>query len=122
MFKMTKVYNILQFDYNLDPKGWIYDTEKFKVYMQNVLFNIDYIIPYAKVNEFEIESKSVSSYFGPNTSEFQALTKIYGRSSSDIKSYIGSRNYNATDFIIRLLKKNRSRYSHSHYTISGRIH
>ncbi|MFX0029515.1 MAG: hypothetical protein ACFE8B_09915, partial [Candidatus Hermodarchaeota archaeon] len=42
---------------------------------------------------------SLSSYFGPSTSEYKALIKLFNRNSLDIKSYIGTRNYDIVNAI-----------------------
>ena len=105
LFSINKIYTIIHFDFNLNPGGWNYNPEKFKIYMQNILFNNSYNDPSIRIREFNIALKSVSSYLGPNTSEYQALTKIYGTKSFDIKSFLGTRNYNVIDAIRNLLKK-----------------
>jgi hypothetical protein len=105
LFTVKKLYVIIQFDRNLDSKGWSYSIEKFKSYLQNVLFNTNYKIQIPRINEFEIELKSITSYFHPNSSEFQDLSMIYGIKSSDIRSYIGSQKSNFTNATNKLLKK-----------------
>lgn len=105
LFSIKKVYTILHFDYNLDSNGWKYNIDKFKLYMQNILFNANYSVPSLNVREFKVSTKAVSSYFGPADPEYKALTQLYNRDSIDIKSYIGTRDYNKINAIKELINK-----------------
>jgi len=106
IFFIKKVYQICHFNYNLSPEGWIYDKDRFKIYMQNILFNPNYNIQIPKIKEFNIASKSVSSYFGPEFPEYESLTQIYNWKPIDIKSYLTTRKYSFVNHITSLLKKN----------------
>ena len=105
-FFIKKLYQICHFNYNLSPEGWIYDKDRFKIYMQNILFNPDYEIQIPEVKEFIIESKSVSSYFEPESPEYESLTSIYNWQSIDIKSYLATQKHSKINHITSLLKRN----------------
>ena len=47
-----------------------------KMHMQNVLFNPKYDWKKPIIRVFEIGNKSISSYFGPESPEFESLTQI----------------------------------------------
>jgi len=105
-FFINKVYKILHFNNKLSQQGWIYDKDKFKMHMQEVLFNPKYK-PVNSINmAFEIGNKSISSYLGPESLEFESLSQIYDTQSIDIKSYLATKKAKTINHITSLLKKN----------------
>ncbi len=106
VFFIKKVYQICHFNYNLSLEGWEYDKNRFKKYMQNILFNPNYNIQIPKIKEFNLSSKPVSSYFGPESPEYKSLTQIYNWKSIDIKSYLATTKYSIVNHITSLMKQN----------------
>jgi len=104
-FFINRVYKILHFNDNLNQEGWIYDKDKFKMHMQNVLFDPKYNHKNPIIKEFETGNKSISSYFGPETPEFKSLSQIYDTKSIDIKSYLTTKKVKTINHITSLLKK-----------------
>ena len=102
LFSIKKVHYIFQFYYNLTPEGWVYDKNKFKKYMQNILFNPSYDVHIPKMTTYEL-SKAPSVY-GPDSSEYEVLTRIYTTRSLDIKSYLGTSRRSYIEDITTLLK------------------
>ncbi len=105
-FFIKKVYNIIQFDNNLTLEGWNYDKDRFKMHMQTILFNPKYQIENLFIKEYEVGNKSISSYFGPESPEFESLSQIYNRQSIDIKSYLITKKVLTISHITSLLRKN----------------
>jgi hypothetical protein len=105
LFFIKKIYQILHFNYNLTSEGWDLDPNRFKIYFQNILFNPDYKIQIPALKEFNIGDLDSSNYLGPNSSEFKALSQIYGWKSLDIKSYLTRRYFKINTSITELLKK-----------------
>lgn len=105
LFFTKKFYQILHFNYNLSSEGWDLDPNRFKIYFQNILFNPDYNIQIPDIMEFSIGDLNSSNYFGPNSSEFKALSQIYNWKSLDIKSYLTRRYFNINKSIKELLRK-----------------
>ncbi len=105
-FFINKVYEILHFNNNLSQEGWIYDKDRFKMHMQNVLFNSKYIVKNSVIREFEIGKKSISSYLDPESPEFESLSQIYDTQSIDIKSFLATKKVKTINHITSLLKKN----------------
>ncbi len=105
-FSVRKIHRILQFHSNLDSNGWVYDRDKFKIYMQNILFNPDYNVLIPEIQTFDLEEISDLRSFTPSSSEFESLTQIYSWHSIDLKSHIGSNHYSMENHIKDLLKKN----------------
>ena len=105
-FFINKVYKILHFNDNLSPEGWIFDKDKFKMHMQNILFNPKYNLENSIIKEFETGNKSISLFLGPESLEFESLSKIYGTQSIDIKSYLATKKVITINHIASLLKKN----------------
>ncbi len=105
LFSVKKIYSLLHFDYNLAENGWEYDADKFKSHLENILFKSGYEIEIPKVREFNISKQLTSSYYDPKSEEYETLTKIYGRKSLDMKSYLGTRNYKVVNSIKNLLNK-----------------
>ncbi|MFW9773513.1 MAG: hypothetical protein ACFFEO_15290 [Candidatus Thorarchaeota archaeon] len=105
LFSIKKVYTFIQFDYNLTQEGWNYNTDKFKIYVQNILFDSNYKIHHPSIKEFRVFNKTISSYFGPKSPEYKALSEVYGKKSLDIKSYMGTKNYNIINALKMLLER-----------------
>ena len=105
-FSIRKVHRILQFNTNLGTKGWEYDPDKFKIYLQNILFNPSYQKLNPETQIFDLDEISDSKSFTHNSSEFKSLSKIYSWHSIDLKSYVGARSYSTESHIRDLLKKN----------------
>jgi len=105
LFFAKKFYQILHFDYNLTSEGWDLDPNRFKIYFQNILFNPDYKVQIPDLKEFNIGDANSSNFFGPNSSEFKALSQIYNLKSFDIKSYLTRRYFKINTSIMELLKK-----------------
>ncbi|MFX1590932.1 MAG: hypothetical protein ACFFC1_22585, partial [Promethearchaeota archaeon] len=104
-FSITKIYQLLHFNNNLTSKGWCYDTDKFKIYIQMILFKSDYNIQIPKLEPYNLKEKNDSYYYTPDTVEFKALTEIYSCSSLDLKSYLGANKLTKEKQIIDLIKK-----------------
>ncbi|MFX1373742.1 MAG: hypothetical protein ACFFCE_17985 [Promethearchaeota archaeon] len=103
---VKKIYQILNFNFNLSSNGWNYDSNRFKIYMQNILFNPNYKIEFFKIREFNLKKSSEQEFLGPNSIYFQSLTELFNRTSIDLKSFLGTRNYSFINNITTLQKKN----------------
>jgi len=104
-FSLRKIHNILQFHSNLDFNGWIYDPDKFKIYMQNVLFNPDYKENLPDTQIIDLEEIPDPRSFTPKSNEFESLNQIYSWQSIDLKYYLGANKYAMENHIKDLLKK-----------------
>jgi len=105
VFFIKKVYQLFHFEHNLSVFGWDLDFNRFRVYLQKVLFDPSYHIPAPKLREFNVGDLIVSDYFTPDSTEYKALTELYSWKSSDIKSYLAT-SYNIVNYILELLEKN----------------
>jgi len=105
-FSVKKIHRLFHFNYNLSSDGWKYNADKFKIYMQNILFNPEYEIQIPEINTSNIGELRDSKRFGPNSSEFEDLCHLYNWRSIDIKSYIVSGKYSIITRITNLMKKN----------------
>ena len=104
-FLIKKIFQIFHFNYNLTSDNWIYDSNRFKIYMQNILFNPKYKVQIAKIKEFNIGKLSATDCRGPDSIDFNNLTKIYNWHSIDIKSYLLTKKLSILNPIIDLLEK-----------------
>ncbi|KKM63934.1 hypothetical protein LCGC14_1506450, partial [marine sediment metagenome] len=105
-FSVKKIYQVFQFQTNLNSEGWDYAPDKFKIYMQNILFNPNYNIVLPEVKIFDLEEKFTSEGFTPNSPEFESLCDIYNWHSIDLKSYLSGKSILKEHHITDLLKKN----------------
>ncbi|MHA2288299.1 MAG: hypothetical protein ACXABG_05890, partial [Promethearchaeota archaeon] len=105
LFFIKKFYQIFHFNYNLGPEGWDIDPNRFKIYFQNVLFNPDYNVQIPSLREYNVGDLNSLNYFGPNSSEFKALSQIYSWKSLDIKSYLTRRYFKINTSITDMLKE-----------------
>ncbi|MFX1241698.1 MAG: hypothetical protein ACFFA7_10675 [Promethearchaeota archaeon] len=106
LFSIKKVYQILNFNYNLSFTGWNYDSNRFKIYMQNILFNQDYKVEFAKLRQFNMMKTPEEKYIGFKSTYFNALTEIYTWRSIDIKSFLATRNYSVINNFKKLVAEN----------------
>lgn len=104
-FSIKKMHQILHLDYNLSSNGWEYNKDRFKVYMEKILFNPNYKIKIPKIKTFNIRDKTDSKCFTPNSTEYKNLSQLYNRDSVDLKSYLGSNKYAKIDQITDLIRK-----------------
>ncbi len=105
IFFIKKIYQLFHFNYNVSSNNWIYDSNRFKIYMQNILYNPNYKVQISKLKEFNVGNLNISHYNGPDSSDFENLTKIYNWHSIDIKSYILTKKLSMINPIIDLLEK-----------------
>ncbi len=84
LFFVKKVHQLFHLDYNISS-NWDMDHNRFKAYMQRILFNPTYKVQISPKKEFNIGDLIISDYWGPDSSYFKDLTQIYTTSSKDIK-------------------------------------
>ncbi|MFX0003669.1 MAG: hypothetical protein ACFE9J_09300 [Candidatus Hermodarchaeota archaeon] len=106
LFTIKSIYQILNFNYNLSSNGWNYDSNRFKIYMQNILFNPDYKVGFSKVRQLNIEDSIEQNLFDPSSEYFQALLEIYNWKSIDIKSFLGTQKHSIIQNITKLITEN----------------
>ena len=105
LFFVKKVVHFFHINYNLDVKGWDLNPDRFKLYFQNILFNKDYDLTLPPMKEFNVGDLKTTTYFSPQSSEYEALTELYDIKPIDIKSHLGTRNYRKVNFISDLLER-----------------
>ncbi|MFX0024844.1 MAG: hypothetical protein ACFE8M_00395 [Candidatus Hermodarchaeota archaeon] len=105
LFCKKKIYDILHFNHNLTKEAWHYSSLRFKLYIQNILFNPSYEPKIENIRVFDLDTLSNSEIYSPKSQEFIALSQIYNRHSIDIKSYLGTKKYTTINYITDLLKK-----------------
>ncbi len=105
MFFIKKVYQIFHFNYNLNVNEWELDPNRFKIYIQNILFDPNYNPTIPQQKEFNIGALNISQFFTPESPEFKALTRLYSWKSIDIKSYLGTPKHTIVNQIIDLINK-----------------
>lgn len=104
-FSIKKMYHLFHFNINITSEGWVYSPDRFKAHMQNILFNEDYYFQIPDFKEFNLSDRKETSHFGPNSPEFESLSRIYNWRSLDIKSYLGTLKYYPTENFTDLIKK-----------------
>ncbi len=105
LLSIKKVIQIFNFNYNLSANGWNYDSNRFKMYMQNIFFNPDFKAEYSIVRYLNMMESPKQDYIGPNSKIFKSLYEIYSWKGVDIKSYLGTRQYSIINNITNLLAK-----------------
>lgn len=105
LFFIKKVYQLFHFEHNIKVFGWDLDFNRFRVYLQKILFDPSYHIPAPKLKKINVGDLIASDYFTPDSTEYKALSKLYSWKSSDIKSYLGTK-YNVVRQILELIDKN----------------
>lgn len=106
LFYKKKVYTVIHFDHNLSSNGWNYSSNRFKIHIQNVLFNLKYRPENPNLREFNLEEYPEGDIHGPSSLEFNMLSQIYNWQSYDIKSYLGSKKHSIINNITKLIDKN----------------
>jgi hypothetical protein len=100
------VYQILNFNQNLSLNGWNYDSNRFKIYMQNILFNPEYKNIISTLKTFKMRKLSQQGSIEKNSVYFKALSEIFTWKSIDIKSFLGTQKYSIIKNITDLLNNN----------------
>ncbi|MFX1574630.1 MAG: hypothetical protein ACFFB0_17975 [Promethearchaeota archaeon] len=103
---VKKVHQIFHFNYNLNSEGWEYNSDKFKKYLQNILFNPNYKVQVPETKTFNLDEIEGQKHFGPDSPEFEALTQIYNWCPLDLKTYLGTKKRTIINHITTLLRKN----------------
>ncbi len=106
LFNIKNISQIFHFNYNLSSNGWYLDSNNFYNYIQEILFNPNYIIQSSNVKHFDNDDLIISDYYKPNSPYFKALSHVYNWHSIDIKKKINNLNYSIFDKI-QVLVKNR---------------
>ncbi len=104
LFFIKRIHQIFHLDFNLSSKGWDLDPNRFKTYMQKILFNPDFKDIPSIVKRYNLGDLKISNYYGPDSSYFKNLSEIYGLKSIDIKSVLGTKNYSIIEKILNLVK------------------
>jgi len=104
LFRIKKIHQILHFDYNLTSEGWDLDPNRFRTYMQKILFNKNYSSISARIREFDTGELMGSRNYGSSPT-YRDLTELSKWKSIDIKSVIGTKNLALTEKILNFIKK-----------------
>jgi len=106
-FFLKKVHTLFHLSFNLvsDLEGWNYSADKFKIYMQNILFNPKYDIHLPEVKTFDLGENKLENIYGPDSAEYTSLIHCYNRDSLDVKSYLGTKHSTTITHILNLLEK-----------------
>lgn len=91
-FFIKKIYILFHFDYNISSNGWEIDSNRFKAYIQKVLFEPNFKFVTSKTKEYNIGALSKSDYLSPDSPYFKSLTQIHSWKSIDLKSVMGTKN------------------------------
>lgn len=105
VFFIKKCYLLFHFDYNLESSKWDLDSNRFKSYMQKILFDPSFNLRTAKLKEYNMGDLSISNYLGPNSPFFKSLTEIYRWNLTDLKSVLGTKNIPLIEKILDLIRK-----------------
>jgi hypothetical protein len=107
LFSIKAFHQILNFDKNIDANGWDYDSNRFQIHAQNILFDSasrnrqPQNIRTSKLGS--VPDKNISN---PDSQEFKAFTELYSIQSSDIKSFLGRNYHTKINAFTTLFNKN----------------
>ena len=105
LFFIKKIYQIFHFDYNISSSGWLLNANRFKSFMQKVLYDPNFKIQKLNIKEFNIGDQIDSVRYNFNSKEFNSLTQIYNWHSTDIKSVLGTKMFSKVNSITSLIEK-----------------
>jgi hypothetical protein len=106
LFFVKKIHFLFHFEYSLSLKGWDLDPNRFKNYLQQILFEKNFKEKVPTLRQVNIGDQKITSYLSSNVPIFKDLLTIYGWKSTDLKTFIGSRKYSIRDKILELIRKN----------------
>ncbi len=106
IFHVKKIYQVLNFNYNIDSKGWNLDFNRFKSNCQKVLFLKEVHNSNIEIKEFNMNKTNIKKKFPPNSQEFMNFLKIYDVASKDLKSLLSRNSIINTEIVKDLIKKN----------------
>jgi len=105
LFSVKNISQIFHFNNNLSSNGWYLDSNNFKTYIQNILFNLNYKVQSSEVKHFNIGDLSNSDYYKPDSFYFKTLLHLYNWHSIDIKKKINVNNKSIFTEIRPLIKE-----------------
>ncbi|MHA1293199.1 MAG: hypothetical protein ACTSQJ_11065 [Promethearchaeota archaeon] len=103
---VKKVFIILHFDYNLESNGWSIDANKFKSYVQKILFDKKFQIQIQGIKEIPISNLSFYDFYSPESPYYYSLTKLHKYKPENLKTIIRLRKSLELEDINLLLKNN----------------
>ncbi|MFX1316484.1 MAG: hypothetical protein ACFE9T_11510 [Promethearchaeota archaeon] len=101
LFFLKNLSQIFNFNYNLGKNKWNYDANRFKIHIQNILFNPTYKPQISKVKQFNLGALRNSEVFGQDSEYFKTLTKIYNWRADNL--YSDDNNSSSIDLVNVLL-------------------
>ena len=104
LFFIKKVHFLLHFDYNLNPSGWDVDKNQFKGFVQKTLFEPNFRRKMPTLKYCNMSDLDGMSNYQQQSHQFSELIEVYNTRSMDIKSVLGTKNYQLIDKIQDLLK------------------
>jgi len=105
LFYIKKVHQLFHFDYNISPKGWDLNPNRFKSFYQNLLFNPEYKIKTSMIKEYELGNLKTGDKFTPDSKEFKILKNLYSFQKTDLKTILALRDKTEIENIEYLVKK-----------------
>ncbi len=105
LFYIKKVYQLFHFDYNVSPKGWDLNPNRFKSFYQKLLFNPEYKIKTSIIKEYELGNLKTGDKFTPDSKEFKILKNLYSFQKTDLKTILALRDQTEIENIEYLVKK-----------------
>lgn len=84
LFRLTRAHYNFHIDLPFTPKDWQIDPDKFKIYVQEVLFTDKWQGSHVYLKERKLDSPQ-GKVFGPDSKEFRRLQNVYGRKSVNLK-------------------------------------
>lgn len=106
LFKIESFSQIVQFNTNLSSEGWYFDSNTFRMYVQNILFNPSYSFRKSEVKQFPLTAESGLEYSGPNTEEFNSLMEFYTMESVNVKKRLLFNSQSIFEKISTLINNN----------------
>jgi hypothetical protein len=103
-FKIESFSQILQFNSNISSDGWYFDSNNFKMYIQNILFNPDFSFHNSELKQFQLDGGDGLQFVGPDTKAFQSLVEVYNRDSVDVKKKLSFNSPNIFNKMHYLIK------------------
>jgi len=98
-FKVESVFQIIHFHGNLSSDGWQLDSNNFKQYIQNILFNPDDKSQTIKARKFSFINLKNSKNYNPESKQYKSLLEVYNWHSFDIRKKIPFLNNSTFDQI-----------------------
>lgn len=105
IFYIKKFYQLFHFDFNISPKGWDLNPNRFKSFYENILYDPKYELKPSLIKEYEVGNLRSGKLYSPESKEYSIIKDLYSFKKKDLKSILSLRSKEEIENIQYIIKK-----------------